>query len=215
MAHIDNTIFSFNCQQFRSEVINIFDERRIVRFTSNQTAGDILCPLCDGPVIGHGQKSVKLKDIPLVPGEPVVFEVLLHRYLCMKCRHTFIENNPLRAPNLNITCRCVLWIYTMLKMKISTSVIAEFLGLSWNTVRKVENIRIDDVLTIHEQQRLKDDYRPFYLAVDEFAIRKGHRYATSVMDLVTGDVLWVGKGRSIKDFDAFLIHSPILITYNK
>jgi transposase len=49
----------------------------------------------------------------------------------------------------------------------------------------------------------KISYRPYYLAVDEFAIRKGHQYATCVMDLVRGDILWVGKGRSIKDFNKF------------
>ncbi len=29
-----------------------------------------------------------------------------------------------------------------------------------------------------EKERLEDTYRPYYLAVDEFSIRKGHKYAT-------------------------------------
>lgn len=47
------------------------------------------------------------------------------------------------------------------------------------------------------------DYRPEYLAIDEFAIQKGHRYATCVMDLTEGDVIWVGRGRSKADFVRF------------
>lgn len=54
-----------------------------------------------------------------------------------------------------------------------------------------------------EVQLRQEGYLPRYLAIDEFAIHKGHRYATCVMDLDTGDVLWVGKGRSKSDFQAF------------
>lgn len=38
---------------------------------------------------------------------------------------------------------------------------------------------------------------------DEFAIHKDHRYATVVMDLETGEVLWVGKDRTIEAFTRF------------
>ncbi len=66
----------------------------------------------------------------------------------------------------------------MLKLKISTSVIADFLGIHWNTVRTVEKLRLERELTRREKERLEDTYRPYYLAVDEFSIRKGHKYAT-------------------------------------
>src|SRR3546814_3303901 len=34
------------------------------------------------------------------------------------------------------------------------------------------------------------------IAMDEFAIQKGHRYATVVVDVERKRVLWVGRGRS-------------------
>ena len=43
----------------------------------------------------------------------------------------------------------------------------------------------------------EEGYKPRTLAVDEFAIHKGHSYATCVMNLEHGDILWVGKGRDV------------------
>lgn len=34
------------------------------------------------------------------------------------------------------------------------------------------------------------------LAMDEFALHKGHGYATVVVDLISRQVLWVGNGHS-------------------
>ena len=49
-------------------------------------------------------------------------------------------------------------------------------------------------------QEMAPDQRPTCLAVDGFAIHKGHRYATCVMDLGNGKVLWAGKGRDPRLF---------------
>ena len=62
---------------------------------------------------------------------------------------------------------------------------------------------IEDTLEKRKQELLAVNYHPRILAVDEFAIHKGHTYATCVMDLESGEVLWVGKGRSKADFAKF------------
>lgn len=54
---------------------------------------------------------------------------------------------------------------------------------------------------IFSPPRLKDLK---YIAIDEFAVRKGHRYYTVVMDLTTGSVVYVGEGRSASTLVPFL-----------
>ena len=204
MAQTYHTTFQVEFQQFYCENSEKFENgKRILEFKSRQTAKEVVCPKCEGRVVGHGIRKVRLTDLPYVPGCPTVYEVYQHRYLCKECGCTFCENNPFKAPNTNLTKRCATWIFGLMKFKMPTAAIADFLGIHWNTVRKLEQIKIDYILETYDRERSESFYRPYYLAVDEFAIRKGHRYATCVMDLVKGDILWVGKGRTIKDFTKF------------
>ena len=76
-------------------------------------------------------------------------------------------------------------------------------GIHWDTIRKLQSEMMTETTEARKQQLLADGYHPKYLAVDEFAIHKGHTYATCVMDLQTGEVLWVGSGRSKVDFARF------------
>ncbi|MBO6008845.1 MAG: hypothetical protein J6I35_02745 [Ruminobacter sp.] len=53
---------------------------------------------------------------------------------------------------------------------------------------------MDEFLRKRKEELQRSGYKPTYLEVDEFAIHKGHSYASCVMDLETGEILWVGKG---------------------
>lgn len=204
MAHTYHTTFTVEYQQYHCENSEKYEnEKRVLEFHSSQTSNEAVCPRCKGKVIGHGIRKVRLTDIPYVPGCPTVYEIHQHRYFCKECRKTFCEDNPFKAPGLNLTKRCVIWILELMKYKMPTACIAAFLGISWNTVRKLEKAKMDYILKERDEELRNSTYRPYYLAVDEFAIRKGHRYATCVMDLACGDILWVGKGRTIKDFTKF------------
>ncbi|WP_291236538.1 ISL3 family transposase [Frisingicoccus sp.] len=204
MAHTYHTTFQVEYQQYFCNNSERFENgKRILEINSRQKASDVVCPMCSGRVSGHGIRKVRLTDIPYVPGCVTVYEIHQHRYRCKECGGTFCENNPFKAPGMNLTKRCVTWIFELMKYKMPTASIATFFGIHWNTVRKLEKMRMEYILEAHDREQLKSTYRPYYLAVDEFAIRKGHRYATCVMDLIRGDILWVGKGRTIKDFSKF------------
>ena len=204
MTHIYNTTIRVEYQGFKCEKIEKDEKgKNIFQFHSNRQANETVCPYCGGSVSGNGIRKVRLTDIPLLPEIPSIYEIHQHRYRCRKCGKTHTEPNPFKVQGFQLTKRCVEWVFQLLKYRISTSDIARIFGIHWNTVRKLEKKRIDYILDDWEKTAQKSLYRPCYLAVDEFAIRKGHRYATCVMDLVRGDILWVGKGRTIKDFRQF------------
>lgn len=91
----------------------------------------------------------------------------------------------------------------VLKNKLSIRAIQNLTGIHWETIRKVQQNIMDEALEERANELSSVGYKPRYLAVDEFAIHKGHRYATTVMDIETGEILWVGNGRSINDFEKF------------
>jgi transposase len=62
--------------------------------------------------------------------------------------------------------------------------VAQHYGMNWNTVKRIHS----DITVI---------------GMDEFAIQKGHRYATVIVDMDTKRVLWVGRGRGREDIRPF------------
>lgn len=68
--------------------------------------------------------------------------------------------------------------------------VAEHYGLSWHTVKAIDKRRLQREVGTPCYDGLR------LLAVDEVAVHKGHTYLTTVLDLETGRIVWVGKGRS-------------------
>ena len=93
-------------------------------------------------------------------------------------------------------------------MRRESKAIQELTGIHWDTIRKVQREIMDAAIWEREDALKKAGCKPRILAVDEFAIHKGRSYATRVMDLEQGDILWVGKGRAMKDFEKFFGDVP-------
>ena len=129
-------------------------------------------------------------------GTTQTLEVHYHRYRCPHCGKTSSEKVPLTYPETRITHRAAAWVKGLMRWQMPVSTVQKITGIHWETIRRIHKQTMDEALVRRWLQTRDSGYRPTYLAVDEFAVHKGHSYATCVMDLESGDVLWVGKGRS-------------------
>ncbi|MER2088077.1 MAG: transposase, partial [Rhodococcus sp. (in: high G+C Gram-positive bacteria)] len=74
---------------------------------------------------------------------------------------------------------------------------AKWHGLDWKTVKALDFRHLMQTLGPVDLSDVR------VIAMDEFAIQKGHRYATVVVEPSRKRVLWVGRGRSRADIRPF------------
>ncbi|MCH4096857.1 MAG: ISL3 family transposase [Acidaminococcus provencensis] len=184
-----------------TSIASLFEE--IIDVNSTRPTADVVCPCCGGKVHVHDNPVTTLKDMPWIPGKPRILRVRFHRYRCQKCGHTFNENITFKYPGTRVTSRAALWIKILLMHQMTIKAVSDLTGIHWGTVSKIHKEIMDEALKTRSEELRKSGYRPKHLAVDEFAMHKGHTYATCVMDLDMGDILWVGAGRSIAAFTKF------------
>ena len=77
--------------------------------------------------------------------------------------------------------------------------VSDLLGLHWHTVKQIDKQRLRREVAEPKRSHLR------YLLMDEFALHKGHRYATVVSCAETQQVIWVGEGRSRQAVRPFFV----------
>jgi len=75
--------------------------------------------------------------------------------------------------------------------------VAEHYGLGWETVKAIDKASLERSFGSVDLSDVE------VIAMDEFALQKGQRYATVVVDPRTKRVLWVGRGRNREDVRPF------------
>jgi transposase len=75
--------------------------------------------------------------------------------------------------------------------------VARFFALDWKTVKAIDRACLERSLGPVDLEGIE------VIAMDEFALQKGHRYATVVVEPTRKRVLWVGRGRGRADVRPF------------
>ena len=84
--------------------------------------------------------------------------------------------------------------------------VAEITGLGKNTVKALDLKRLKELYTIDGTKLIRPEQPAKMLAIDEFKLHNGHRYATHIIDLDTGHILWISHGKKKQVVYDFIDH---------
>jgi transposase len=144
---------------------------------------------------GCGQETTKVhetvvrcvRDLPILDAETYVW-LPRYRVACPTCGPK-LETLSWLSPWERVTKRLAESVVRLCRV-LPVKHVAEFYGLDWDTVKNL------DVAALAEQLLPVELSTVTMIVMDEFALRKGHRYATVVLEPRRKRVLWVGDGRS-------------------
>lgn len=156
-----------------------------------------ICADCGSrKVIKKGSITRQLRTLPI--GRKKVFLLMhLHRLYCLCCGALKLEPLFLSLPKKRWTKALGRYIVDLLHHSTVEDV-AKHLGMSWNTIKEIHKWALKIRYKRRKIKHLK------YLGVDEIAVQKGHKYLSIVVDLESGQVVWVGKGRKSSSIEPFL-----------
>lgn len=142
----------------------------------------------------HDVVERRVRDLPIFD-VPVELVVPRQRVLCPDCGPR-IEALPWLSPYARVAARLAASVARLCKVT-SIRHVAQFFGLDWKTVKDIDCASLEQALGPIDLTGVE------ILGMDEFAIQKGHRYATVIVDPTCKRVLWVGRGRGREDVRPF------------
>lgn len=151
-------------------------------------ASGLSCSGCERPDLPvHEYCRRRIRDLPML-GRAVHLQVTLRRVACPDCGAR-MEAVSWLDRHARLTRR-LADAASALCARMATTHVAALFGLHWSTVRTLDQRRLTAAVAALPEAA------PRRLAMDEFALHKGHRYASVVLDADTRRVLWIGLGRS-------------------
>jgi len=148
----------------------------------------------------HETRLRRVRDLPLFEHR-VVLIVPRRRLWCEHCGGPRLERLSWLSRYRRVTERLAEACGRLLE-GMTIQGVARFYALEWHTVKALDKARLASHVPVPDWSRIR------YLAMDEFALHTGHRYATVVVEPSRRQVLWVGSGRSRQTARAFFEQLP-------
>ena len=164
------------------------------------------CPVCGGRTRPNGAASCRLAHLPF-GGSWSVVTVYRPRARCTRCGASVQAPAPFRAPGRTATLALVRLVEDLLAYGLTPTDVALATGLCRQVVREIDRERLACLHTRPTPDGRREPSPPAarsrLLGVDEFKLHDGHRYATVVLDLESGHVLWLARGKRLSALEGF------------
>jgi transposase len=182
-------------------------EEGTVIFTVKHKREKLHCPECGSrDLILKGCSARRFRMVPI--GSKVIFlDLDIQRVACKRCDTVRQVELGFADSRLSYTRAFERYVLELSKHMTILDV-ARHLHVSWDVVKDIQK----RYLKRRFSRPLLKDVR--YLAIDEIAVSKGHRYVTVALDLESGAVIFVGDGKGADSLEPFwrrLSHSPATV----
>lgn len=165
-----------------------------VIFTIERPIYECRCAACGSrKVRRRGQKERLLRNIP-IGSKATYIKLRINRLECMECNRILQDAIPFAARQKSYTKSFERYVLELSK-EMSIKSIANHLGTSWDLIKEIQRAHLKRRYATLKAKDLQ------FLAIDEIASHKGHKYLTIVMDLERGSVIYVGEGRKSDSLD--------------
>lgn len=159
----------------------------------------LYCPICGNQLNKNGKGRCVTLQHATITGNPCRLEVNKQRYICSNktCDYFFDEQIDFKAQDHFITTALEYHIIDLLKQGYTAKKISILTNVSKNTVRDIHFKYLKELYTENGEGKvlLRPKEQSRYLGIDEFLLHKGHKYATVIMDIETGHVLYLAHGK--------------------
>ena len=164
------------------------EERAIWIFLGRAPCTTMICDGCGQPVDRvHDIETRTVRDLPILDAATWL-SVPRRRVLCPCCGPK-LERLEWLDRHARVTRRLAESVARLCRV-LPVKQVAAFFGLHWDTVKDIDKRALQRDLDPVDLSGVE------MLAMDEFAIQRGHRYATVVIEPHTRRVLWGGRERS-------------------
>ena len=164
---------------------------------------ELYCPCCGAKLYCNGSQPVVLNHLPEGSDYTKVL-VDRRRYRCSgkKCSYNYTYEPEYKANGFMITKPLLNYVENLLRLGMTLKSIALMTGLNKNTVKRIDKKRLKVLYTETDENGntvLKNpETNSKFLAVDEFKLHDGYKFATVIIDLETGYILHLSHGKKKK-----------------
>lgn len=142
----------------------------------------------------HDHVERWVRDLPVLDATTHLL-VVRRRVLCPTCGPK-LEYLPWLERYARVTSRLAESVARLCQV-LPIKHVANYYNLNWKTVKAIDKRYLAKTLGPVDLTGVR------VLAMDEFAIRKGHRYATLIVEPYTKRALWLGRGNSRESIRPF------------
>ena len=155
----------------------------------------MVCSGCGGTCDRyHDWEERWLRDLPILDAQTHLL-VQRFRVACPKCGPK-LEQLPWLDKYARVTKRLAESVARLCRV-LTVKHVAAFYGLGWDAVKSIDKTYLETTLGESDLSDLT------VLAMDEFAIKRGQRYATIFVEPHRKEILWICRGRSREDIRPF------------